>query len=380
VYTPNQFFDVCVPHYSRGVVRLVAFMLRQTLGWSDAEGNPQAETVTFSYRDLIEHAGIGNSMIRQAIDEARAAGFIRCLTEGRKSKAGTAAVSSEYTLQWSGSAEYVKDPKRFKGFFAGEGNRTYIPNQFFDCVIPRETLSVIKAVSSIIRFSIGFQNKFGFRRQHASLSYQHIQNYAKISDRTTLSQAIRAATETGYIVRVEDGYFDRNAGKDSKAATYALKWFDSKTPEQTTPKTRPETFVQNHAEIPTGSTPKTRPENHSENQTDIKITQTNKTLKQQVTLRGDAAVAFERLQDAGFDAQAAQAIASRHPANQIIRQIGLLPTRNVKSNRLGMLRVAIEQNWSAPETAGKDRKVGETGTFEQAISAARGRWLRESNH
>ena len=133
-----------------------------------------------------------------------------------------AAIKAKYTLRWDTGSEYVKNPKRFKGFFAGEGNRTYIPNQFFDCVIPKETLSVIKVVSSIIRFSIGFQNKYGFRRQHASLSYQHIQNYAKIGDRTTLSHAIRAAVETGYVVRVEDGYFDRNAGKDSKAqkATY----------------------------------------------------------------------------------------------------------------------------------------------------------------
>ena len=41
-YTPNQFFDVCLPHYPRGVVRLVAFMIRKTLGWCDEHGHPQA--------------------------------------------------------------------------------------------------------------------------------------------------------------------------------------------------------------------------------------------------------------------------------------------------------------------------------------------------
>ena len=51
-YTPNQFFDVCLPNHSRGVVRLVGYMIRKTLGWCDANGNPQHETVTFSYGDL----------------------------------------------------------------------------------------------------------------------------------------------------------------------------------------------------------------------------------------------------------------------------------------------------------------------------------------
>src|SRR2546421_5359202 len=76
-YTPNQFFDVCLPHSSRGVVRLVAFMLRKTLGWCDANGLPQAEQHTVSYADL-ERAGISREMIRQALTEAIEGHFIRC--------------------------------------------------------------------------------------------------------------------------------------------------------------------------------------------------------------------------------------------------------------------------------------------------------------
>ena len=59
-YTPNQFFDVCLPHYSRGVVRLVSYMLRKVLGWSDKHGNPQSEKVLISYRDIERNAGVSS--------------------------------------------------------------------------------------------------------------------------------------------------------------------------------------------------------------------------------------------------------------------------------------------------------------------------------
>jgi hypothetical protein len=57
-YTPNQFFDVCLPHCSRGTVRLVAYMIRKTLGWCDAHGNPQQEVIQFSYSELERYAGV----------------------------------------------------------------------------------------------------------------------------------------------------------------------------------------------------------------------------------------------------------------------------------------------------------------------------------
>src|SRR5205807_8221134 len=64
--------------------------------------------------------------------------------------------------------------KRFDGFFAGEGNRTYIPNQFFDVLVPNESLAVLKVVGSVIRFSIGFQNKWGQDRKSTRLNSSHL--------------------------------------------------------------------------------------------------------------------------------------------------------------------------------------------------------------
>ncbi|MFX9031543.1 hypothetical protein ABTN13_20795, partial [Acinetobacter baumannii] len=57
-YTPNQFFDVVLPRASRGCLRLVAYLIRKTLGWSDEHGNPQNPEATVTYRELIEKAGI----------------------------------------------------------------------------------------------------------------------------------------------------------------------------------------------------------------------------------------------------------------------------------------------------------------------------------
>jgi hypothetical protein len=211
-FTPNQFFDVCLPHYSRGVVRLVAFLIRRTLGWCDRDGNPQEEQVQVSYHEFAQRAGISRDMIRSSIDEAIAGGFIECVRPGKPSRPGEPSVSALYQLRWDARDEYIKDPECFRGFFEGEGNRTDIPNQFFDIVIPTEPLSVIKVVGSVIRFSIGFQARHGRRRQQAALSYADLHRYAHIRDPHSLSQALSHAIEANYIVRLEKGVFDRNAG------------------------------------------------------------------------------------------------------------------------------------------------------------------------
>ena len=86
LYCPNQFFEVCLPNHSRGTVRLVAFMLRKTLGWLDKEGNPIEQNISISYRDLIDEAGISRGAIRKALDEAVAGGFNICIQKGQANK------------------------------------------------------------------------------------------------------------------------------------------------------------------------------------------------------------------------------------------------------------------------------------------------------
>lgn len=383
-YTPNQFFDVGLPHQSRGVVRLVGYMIRKTLGWCDAHGNPQHETVSISYNELENKAGLSHSMIRLALDQAEQGGFIRCIRAGEASSRSRSGTSAEYELAWDEGGQYVKDPKVFHGFFGGEGNRTYIPNQFFDHLLPHESLALIQVVGSIIRFSIGFQNKYGHRRQQVALSYRDIQRYAKISSPTVLSKAIREAVAKQYIERITEGYFDPNAGRLSRSAHYAVKWSQPGLLSPTTPKSVAGGIkVNNHSEKFSGITPKSVAVGHSEKRSGIQIKETNNTLKQQPIAVGT----FERLKTEGFDERAARAITNRYPAERIQRQIDWIDKRKIKANRLGMLRAAIDQDWADPDNQiavrprlGAPNSPRPAGvTFEEAIRHARERLQNKRN-
>ncbi len=232
-YTPNQFFDVVIPNFSRGVVRIVGYLLRKTLGWCDANGNPQEEQIEVTYSELERKAGVSRDMIRGALDSSLEGHLIECVTAGRAKHAHDAGQSARYQLCWS-SAPYTTRLEAFQGFFEGEGNRTDIPNEFFDVLIPNEPLSVIKVVGSIIRHSIGFQAKHGRRRQQVALSYQQIENYARFGSRSDLAKAIRIALEKNYIVRLESGVFSPEA-TERRRAVYALRWFDNPIGQKSVP-------------------------------------------------------------------------------------------------------------------------------------------------
>lgn len=354
-YTPNQFFDVCLPHRSRGCVRIVAYMLRRTLGWSDEHGNPVHERFSISYDDLIHHAGVSRDMIRGSLDEAMEYGFIQCLRKPSANRSGVRGVSGLYELRWDERSDYVKDPRQFRGFFAGEGNRTYIPNQFFDIVVRQETLMAIKVVGTVARFSIGFTTKWGHRRQHASLSLTDIQRYAKVGNRKKLSETLADAAEKQYIVRVEPGYFDAKGGVASRAAVYSLRWLNSNADSINGRKWIPDQHdTIERSENVTGHSQKPIPEGRSEKDTGIQITgETNNNPKQHVnadTVTDDAAAACcLTLTREGFDPATATRLAKAYSIERVLNQIEWLPMRGPAKNRLGLLRRAIEQNYPKPD-------------------------------
>lgn len=367
LYCPNQFFDVCLPNCSRGCVRLVAYMLRRTLGWCDAEGRPLKERFTITYREIEREAGVSRQMIKPALDEAIGGRFIRCL-QGPKAKAlHQASSSGRYELQWDEQGAFTRDPAQFRGFFAGDGNRTYIPNQFFDVVVRNEPLAVAKVVGSIIRFSIGFQTKWGHRRQQAAMSYRQIQNYVRIGDRKTLAAALKHAMSSKYLVCVEAGRFDPDGGRQSKSATYALRWLSEAAAASIGPKTPPANMPDSdRSKIPTAIGLKTPPADRSKIPTDIQITGRNNIPKQS---EGAAAASFEKLIEVGFDPTAANSIASSYPIERILNQIDWLDRRTATKNRLGLLRRAIEKDWSPPgKGAGQ---LGDTPSATDPLAAQR---------
>jgi hypothetical protein len=352
IYTPNQFLDVCIPHNSRGVVRLVAYVLRRTLGWLDKNGEPIEQDIAVPFTELVDKAGISRGAIRDAIDQAVDRGFLCCTQQGRKSAAAHAAQTAHYRLHWDFNPQYADKPENFAGFYAGEGHRTPIPNSFFNRVIASEPLSVVKVVGTVLRHTVGYQNQFG-RRTQAPLCYDYIQEVANLRDRPTLANAIKSAIESGYIIRVEDGCFDRRADH-RKAAVYAIRWLSQAALSTTSSKTQP--VASKQFKNPTKAGSRTQPVEQFKNPTTRK-TELKNTYKQQPepVVAVDSSKAFQLLRDAGFDEATAAVVSQRRPANEIEQQIRWLPLRNVQKNRLGFLRRAIEENWGKPSARGLAR-------------------------
>jgi hypothetical protein len=99
-----------------------------------------------------------------------------------------------------------------------------------------------------------------------------------------LSAAIHHAMKSNYIERVEEGYFDPEAGKLSRAAVYAVKWLNQAAIESNGQKNPPgNSELKSRSEIPTGNGQKNPPGERSENPTDIEIKHRNKTYKQKLS-------------------------------------------------------------------------------------------------
>ena len=324
-------------------------MIRQTLGYCDADGRPQVQRVSVNYRELEENAGISRGAVGEALDEAVRGNFLRCVRIGSPNLNGKRYTTAEYELRWDEGNEYLKDPKQFKGFFEGEGNRTDIPNQFFDVIIPTESLSVIKVVGSVLRFSVGYQARQGGRRQQASLSYKDLQNWARMGSPRHLSAAIQYAIETGYIVRTADGVFDTDNGKLSKAATYAIKWETTATYGVNGSKREAGVQTGERFKKGSGNAPKREAEERFKKGSDIQTKAINKTSKQQQPepVAAEDFQSFTALRTAGFDEATARRLAVRS-AEIVERQIAWLPRRGAKQNPQGLLRRAIEENWPEP--------------------------------
>lgn len=353
VYCPNQFFDVCLKSNSRGMVRIVAYILRQTLGWLDENGEPIHQTVKVSYRDLIEKAGVSRGAIADALQRAVALGFLECHQTGKAKGRNSSGQTAAYTLRWDFRSEYQRSLSEFTGFFAGEGNRTPVPNAYFDTVIPNQSLAVTKVVGAVIRNSIGYQNQFGHRKQHVSLSYSNLQKHTGLSDRSTLSAAIKESLKAGFIACLDAGIFDPNHEVQS-ATNYGIRWLNRNENQDIGSKTRPEkNALEDRFKNQTRYGSKTRPEDRFKNQTSIKKTLINTISKQQAVVEFEATV--KALLEAGFQKNVARELVQEKGIQVVQRQLQWIDARKPE-NRIAMLRAAIEQNWDEPERSKQQGK------------------------
>ncbi|MEZ5941106.1 MAG: hypothetical protein R3C18_06925 [Planctomycetaceae bacterium] len=373
--------DLCLPHCSRGTVRIVAYVLRQTLGWLDAQGNPIRQEIVVPYRDLIAKAGVSRGAIAAALQEAVEKRFLIRVQSGRAKSVGVNAQSASYQLRWDAAGEYAKHLDQFQGFYAGGGHRTPIPNAFFDAIVAREPLAVVKVVGAVLRHTIGYQNQFGGRRTSAPLAYSYIAKYAQLSLGRVLNQAIHAALDAGYIECVEPGGFGPQQEHRSPAQ-YAIRWLEqvalSGRPRQRSSQAcsvmstrldasstvkvflataengevsskKPSADVEQiHRSKKTIGNGSEKPAAHQFKKAIKEKTTANNIHKQQAAANFQTAVTLLRQQ--GMDVITAKILAAAHDLPVIQQQIDWLDARNPTENRVGMLRKAIQENWPKPQS------------------------------
>lgn len=360
IYCPNQFFDVCLPHCRRGVVRLVAFMLVETLRWRDEDGSPINEEIAVKYTDLTDRAGISRGSIDGVISEAIGTGFIECIVPARRKSKGQSAQTAQYKLRWSRGTTYQTDPKLFDGLYSGDGHCSPVPLAFFTLVVPSEPLADIRFVGAVLRHTVGFENKYGRRRPKAPLSFDTIKQYANYADRQQAVKAAKRCISKGYICRVERGEFSPDESI-RKPSTYAPKWLDGANKIDIGSKV---TSVPNSSNMTPGLRFNNDPNNGSKETSaqqfrkdPIRKTQEKETLQQHTdsSAVSEDSAAVSLLRDQGFDLDDARTIAAGRTTEQINQQVRWLNARNPK-NPLAMLRTAIEQDWDAP-TGAEEQKA-----------------------
>jgi hypothetical protein len=385
---PLQFFTAVVPYRSRGCVRLVGYMLRRILGWVDTDGNPTCEQLEFTYQDLVKGAGISRDMIHGALKEALDCHLIRCIQEPQRATPGHPGRSGIYRLLWSDL--YTNDPETLEGFFSREAivetdstgptakaARKNIPNAFFDYVLRRERLSVIRVVGALLFKSIRWVEG-GERRQSVSLSISALSMLTHQS-RRHVHEAIQEALERGYLECEDSGRFDPKAGAQSKAATYRIRW----TQHAVTPAyaiehgSRPEAVrkgirgsgrkrdtgpVGKGAREAVGKGIRDQSEKvhgkRSEKGYGISIKRSIKTNTAAEPAAADGMI--EDLRKVGFDDKTARGLAQRQSEEVIRAQLEWITLRQATSSRLGLLRRAIEENWPKPEptTVAAEHELG----------------------
>ena len=376
-FVPIQFFTVAIPHSSRGAVRVVGYVLRKLLGWVDAQGNPKQEQLRFTYDELVQAAGVSRNLVAEVLAEVQAGHFLRCIRPVSGHRARRQTREGVFELCWDTAEDHcTHKPKDFRGFCypaavvveeqegtrlvrRPKASRKNIPNAFFDVLLPRERLSVIRVVGALLFYSIQW-GPAGERKVPVSRSITELSRLTGFS-RHHVHAAVVTARQRGYIEQVDAGCFDEAAGRASRPATYGIRWAAAESPAATSedrqlPKKVNGAQAQHRkSELPrkvNGGLPKMV--NGINIKEELKTPKTTTPVPAAPVVASPAvavASGFDLLVQAGFEEDTARQLASRRSREIIQRQLEWLPLRSAKHNRLGLLRRAIELNWSKPQGA-----------------------------
>jgi hypothetical protein len=346
-WCPNQFFDVVLPHFPRGVVRLVGYLLWQTLAWNDEGGQPVETRHRLTWQTLGARARVSRGALGAALAEALRARLIR-----RVAPEPDDATVPAFELRWADEGPYVRVPKAFPGFFSGRGHRTYVPNQLFTVVVAHEPLAVVRVVGAIVRHSIGFEAEQGYRRTEAALSSRALARLTNLSLRQ-VTRALAAAIAAGYLRQVDPGQF----GRAASCARYAVRWsdgFDGAVASSRFRNVHSTPGSPGGSKLSTGTVQKC-PQRQFKNVHSCK--EEIKPLPNKTSSKPQPADAAEpdrdavrrRLREMGFAGKSIEALA-QFPLARIERQIAWLEGRSATRSPLGLLRRAIEEDWPPPQT------------------------------
>lgn len=364
IMCPNEFLDLLIPNCSRGCVRLVAYVLYETLRWINDDGTPNSQEIEIPFNQLIRNVGISRGAATTAKTEAIENNFIEIVTDGLAKSKGESGSTTKVKLKWSSQSQPAQTIGQFEGFYSGTGHFTAMPHSYFSRIIPNETLSAIRFVSIVFRFTEGYQTQFG-RRKSIPLSFKNIYKLANIRSSSVLSQTIRHCVNSNFVELVHAGSWAPGEG-ESKAAVYGPKYANQSGQREngskseadhrfkkrsglSVQKTKPDQF-KNRSKG--GS--KTEAEDAFKNRSPIKKTE-NKLQTKQVD--GESQ---KLLIAAGFKDHIARKIALSAEREVIENQIQWMRFRKNVEKPLGFLKKAIEQNWEEPEerrVRQKDRRI-----------------------
>ena len=129
-----------------------------------------------------------------------------------------------------------------------------------------------------------------------------------------------------------------------------IRWHEQANSKEDGSKSRPVNQQRYKNQTDNGS--ETRPVAQFKNQTEEMPLENNTNKQQNVSpvVAVDNLESFQLLRQAGFDDDVALELSGSRGLLEIKQQIEWLPHRNAERNSLGMLRKAIQGDWSKPDS------------------------------